>query len=251
MNKHIVIINTPKHNPTQYFERLAGQIRENTATKKTPIVLMNTDYPDGLPTSLVNLGVLLVEGHGNHEADFEKANLEEASHILILAKDDLIEDSDSLTFDVCYRMREHGLAYNVIVECIEDENRERFKRIGVRSVIRPIRSYPEILVRAMESPGAELLIEDMFTRANDHFMRYSLWLEGDTWSDIVVSMMMANLGTPLAYVSKEGKVCIHPSGEEKVYAQSIIMLVRTESIPTEDQVKEAFRQYNAVHQLSA
>jgi voltage-gated potassium channel len=251
MNKHIVVINTPKHNPTQYFERLAGQIRENAATKKTPIVLMNTDYPDGLPTSLVNLGVQLVEGHGNHEVDFEKANLEEAAHILILAKDELLEDSDSLTFDVCYRMREHGLAYNVIVECVEDENRERFKRIGVKSVIRPIRSYPEILVRAMESPGAELLIEDMFTRANDHFMRYSLWLEGDNWSDIVVAMMMANLGTPLAYVSKEGKVCVHPAGDEKVYAQSIIMLVRTEAIPTEEQVKDAFTQYNAVHQLSA
>lgn len=251
MNKHIVVINTPKHNPTQYFERFASQIRENAATKKTPIVLMNTDYPDGLPQSLVNLGVLLVEGHGNHESDFEQANLEQAEHILILAKDELIEDSDSLTFDICYRMREHGLAYSVIVECVEDENRDRFKRIGVKSVIRPIRSYPEILVRAMESPGAEILIEDMFTRANDHFMRYSLWLEGDSWADVVSSMMMANLGTPLAYVSKEGKVCNHPAGDEKIYAQSIIMLVRTEAIPSESQVKDAFTQYNAAHQLSA
>jgi len=251
MNKHIVVINTPKHNPTQYFERFASQIRENAATKKTPIVLMNTEYPDGLPQSLINLGVMLVEGHGNHEVDFEKANLEEASHILILAKDELMEDSDSLTFDVCYRMKEHGLAYNVIVECVEDENRERFKRIGVKSVIRPIRSYPEILVRAMEAPGAEILIEDMFTRANDHFMRYSLWLEGDNWAEVVTAMMMANLGTPLAYVSKEGKVCNHPPGNEKVYAQSIIMLVRTEAIPSEMEVKEAFTQYHAAHQLSA
>jgi len=251
MNKHIVVINTPKHNPNRYFQRLASQIRENTATKKTPIVLINTDYPDGLPSSLVNLGVQLVEGHGNHEADFEMANIEQAEHILILAKDEYLEDSDSLTFDLCHRMKEHGLAYRVIVECVEDENRDRFKRIGVKSVIRPIRSYPEILVRAMESPGAEQLIEDMFTRANDHFMRYGLWMEGDRWQDIVSAMMMANLGTPLAYVSKEGRVCIHPAGDEKVYGQSVLMLVRTEAIPSEDQVKEAFRQYVAVHQLSA
>lgn len=245
MNKHIVVINTPKYNPDQYFERLAKQVRENTATKKTPIVLINTDYPDGLPSSLVNLGVLLVEGHGNHESDFEQANLAEAAHILVLAKDEFIMDSDSLTFDICYRMKEHGLAYNVVVECIEDENRERFKRIGVRSVIRPIRSYPEILVRAMESPGSEQLIEDMFTRADDHFIRYSLWLEGDAWRDVVMAMMMANLGTPLAYVSKEGQVCIHPAADEHVHGQSIIMLVRTEAIPTDAQVSEALRVYNS------
>lgn len=252
MNKHIVVINSPKYNAEQYFVRFASQVRENNATKKTPIVLLNTDYPDGLPASLVNLGVLLVEGHGNHEEDFIQANIEEAAHILILSKDEFSMDSDSLTFDICYRMKEHGLAYRVIVECVEDENRDRFRRIGVKSAIRPIRSYPEILVRAMESPGSELLIEDMFTRADDHFMRFSLWLEGDCWSDVVIAMMIANIGTPLAYVSKEGKVCIHPSGDEKIYAQSIIMLVRTEAIPTEAEVKEAFIQHNSHgHQESA
>ncbi len=250
MNKHIAVINTPKYNPDKYFERFASQIRENKATKKTPIVLINTDYPNGLPSSLVNLGVHLVEGHGNHEADFKLANLAEAEHILVLAKDEFELDSDSLTFDLCYRMKEHGLAYRTIVECVEDENRDRLKRIGVKSVIRPIRSYPEILVRAMESPGAEVLIEDMFTRAGDHFLRFPLWLEGDQWRDVVTAMISANIGTPLAYVSKEGKVCNHPSGEHKVYGQSIIMLVRTDSIPTEAQVTDAFRAFHS-HQLSA
>jgi len=251
MNKHIVIINSPKYNRNTYFRRFIEQIRQNPIHRKTPVVLMNTDYPDGLPSSLTGLGIHLVHAHGNHEADFKAANMAAADHILILAKDEYMEDSDSLCFDLCDRMKEHGLAYRVIVECVEDENRDRFKRIGVKSVIRPIRSYPEILVRAMESPGAEQLIEDMFTRANDHFMRYGLWMEGDRWQDIVSAMMMANLGTPLAYVSKEGRVCIHPAGDEKVYGQSVLMLVRTEAIPSEDQVKEAFRQYVAVHQLSA
>lgn len=246
MNKHIVIINSPKYNPNIYFERFVSQVRENKLHKKTPIVLMNTDYPNGLPTSLLNMGVHLVQAHGNHEADFKVANLYEAEHILVLAKDEYLLDSDSLCFDVCYRMKEHGLAYRVIVECVDDENRERLKRIGVKSVVRPIRSYPEILVRTMESPGSELLIEDMFTRANDHFIRYPLWLEGDKWKNVVHAMIDANLGTPLAYVSKEGKVCIHPAGDETIQAQSIIMLVRTANIPTEEQVREALRQQ--IHQ---
>ena len=240
MNKHIVVINTPKYNPDQYFERLAKQVRENTATKKTPIVLINTDYPDGLPSSLVNLGVLLVEGHGNHESDFEQANLAEAAHILVLAKDEFVMDSDSLTFDICYRMKEHGLAYNVVVECLEDENRERFKRIGVRSVIRPIRSYPELLVRAMDAPGSEVVIEDMFTRKDNHPERYSIWLEGERWADVVSAMVQAGVGTPMAFINKEGEVTVHPAGDDHIHAQSLIILVKSANVPSQKQVDAAF-----------
>ena len=245
MNKHIVIINSPKYNRDIYFRRFVEQIRQNAQHRKTPVVLMNTDYPDGLPKSLTGMGIHLVHAHGNHEADFKQANLAGAEHILILAKDEYVEDSDSLCFDLCYRMKEHGLAYHVIVECVEDENRARIKRLGVKSVIRPIRSYPEILVRAMESPGAELIIEDMFTHDQDHFLRFPLWMEGDMWRDVVASMQMANIGTPLACISKEGDVNINPSGNERVYGQSVIILVKTSSTPSEKEVQEAFRRYMA------
>ena len=109
-------------------------------------------------------------------------------------------------------MKEHGLAYRVIVECVEDENRIRMTKLGVKSVIRPIRSYPEILVRAMESPGSELIIEDMFTHDKDHFVRYPLWLEGDCWRDVVAAMMMSNIGTLLACIGKGGRSEYSPSG---------------------------------------
>lgn len=250
MNNHIVIINAPKYNPDLYFNRLITQIRSNPATNKTPIVLLNNLYLDGLPMSLEHLGVTFLAGHANHEADYKQSNMEQAAHIIVLADDEHSDDSDSLSFDICYRMKEHGLAYRVIVECVEDENRERFKRIGVKTVMRPVRSYPEVLVRAMESPGAEVLMEDMFTGTNDLIMRFPLWLEGDKWQEVMMAMIMANLGTPLAYVSKEGHVCVHPSTGDNVYAQSILLLVRTDHVPSDTQVREAFSVYHK-QQLSA
>ncbi len=108
------------------FEKIPPQ-------KKHPIVLLNTEYPDGLPLSLVSLGVMLVEGHGNHEIDFEQTNMSEAEHIVVLANDGLLEDSDSLTFDICHRMKERGLSYRVIVECVEDET-ESVSRVSVQSL---------------------------------------------------------------------------------------------------------------------
>jgi voltage-gated potassium channel len=92
----------------------------------------------------------------------------------------------------------------------------------------------------MESPGAEILIEDMFLGSDDLIMRYPLWLEGDKWQEVMMAMIIENLGTPLAYISKEGHVCVHPSNLDTVYAQSILMLVRTENVPSDMQVKDAF-----------
>jgi hypothetical protein len=52
-------------------------------------------------------------------------------------------------------------------------------------------------------------------------------------------------------VTKEGQICIHPAGDEKIHGQSILMLVRTEAIPTDEEVAEAFRSFTAVQKLSA
>ena len=41
-------------------------------------------------------------------------------------------------------------------------NRDRFKALGVRTIIRPVRTYPEIMVRAVVAPGSEKVLEDMF-----------------------------------------------------------------------------------------
>jgi hypothetical protein len=117
------------------------------------------------------------------------------------------------------------------------------KALGVKSVLRPIRSYPEIIVRSMDAPGSEVIIEDMFTRANDHPHRYPVWLEGEPWADVVNALIQANLGTALGYVTKEGNVVAHPKGDEHVHAQSLIVLVKTEFQPTEKAVTEALVDY--------
>lgn len=95
----------------------------------------------------------------------------------------------------------------------------------------------------MDAPGSEVIIEDMFTRANDHPHRYPVWLEGEPWADVVNALIQANLGTALGYVTKEGKVVAHPNGDEHVHAQSLIVLVKTELQPEEKAVTQVLEDY--------
>jgi voltage-gated potassium channel len=240
MEKHILIINAPKYNSQQFFNRLVTQIRMDDDYKDTPILLLNMEFTQGLPAQLQNLNVRHATGSGNNEADLEKSYAHKAMHILVLSRDEYHSDSDSISFDIADRLARHQLGHITLVECVDDANRARIQELGIKSLLRPIRSYPEILVRAMDAPGSEVVIEDMFTRNHDHPERFSIWLEGERWADVVNCMVQSGVGTPMAYMNKEGDITVHPKGDEHVVAQSLIILVKSDNVPTQDDVNNAF-----------
>ncbi len=243
MENHILIINSPKHNALSFFNRLVVQIREDEDYGNSQILLLNNEFNSGLPANLQDMGVRHISGSGNNDPDLERAAVNKARHILVLARDEYHADSDSITFDISDRLKRLHLAHKTLVECVEDINRERISALGVKSILRPIRSYPEILVRAMDAPGSEVVIEDMFTRRDDHPERYSIWLEGERWADVVNAMVQSGVGTPLAYIDKEGHISVHPSGDEHTIAQSLIILVKSDSVPSQKDVDSAFKQF--------
>lgn len=228
MADHILIINSPKYNREAYFLRLISQIRESGEYPETPIMLLNPEFAEGLPDSLRQLGVVHVTGLASRPDDLKRAGAEHARHIVVLARDEYSTDSDSYSFDIAHRLYSLHISHKVMIECVDDANRERLRELDIPVILRPIRSYPEIIVRAMVAPGAERIIDDMFTHAHDHTVRFPVWLEGERWADVVNAVVQANVGTPLAYVTKDGQVVTHPDGDHPVYAQSLIMLVHTE-----------------------
>lgn len=251
MADHILIINTPKYNKEGYFIRMVTQIRESGEFGETPIMLLNEDFGNGLPDSLRALGVVHVTGLASRPDDLQRAGADRAAHIVVLAKDEYSADSDSYTFDIAHRLWERHLGPRSIVECVDDHNRPRLRDLNIRSLIRPIRSYPELVVRAMVAPGSEVVIEDMFTHANDHTVRYPVWLEGERWADVVNAVVQANVGTPLAYMTRDGDVITHPDGDHHVHAQSLLILVHTEHTPTVKELHRAIENHFNIHLADA
>lgn len=241
MENHILIINAPKYNADQFFQRLITQIREDDDYKEVGILLLNSEFVDGLSAQLKDLGVRHILGNGNNDDDLARAEATKARHIFVLARDEYHADSDSISFDIVHRLEALGLAHITLVECVVDANRKRMFELDIKSILRPIRSYPEILVRAMDAPGSEVVIEDMFTRKDDHPERYSIWLEGESWADVVGAMLRAGVGTPMAFINKDGDITVHPRGDVRVYAQSLIILVKSEHVPTQADVTNAFQ----------
>ncbi|WP_150914415.1 ion channel [Marinobacter halotolerans] len=243
MQDHIVIINTPQTGGEQYFARFASQVRAIPGYEAIPIMILTQNFPNGLPTELSDTGLVHFHGSGSDPAALKAVHVGGARHIIVLAADEADPTSDSLTFDIAHRLSESNLGYHATVECVRDENRARFQALGVRTIIRPVRTYPEIMVRSVVAPGSEKVLEDLFNYEHDHPHRYDIELDDLSWADIVSALIRHGIGTALAYIDDNNEVVCHPPTDKGIEGKGLIVLVKSIDTPTVEVVEEALAHY--------
>lgn len=231
MRDHLLVINPPRH--AGYLERLIAQLRETPEFRDTPVLLLTENYPDGLPEALRQEGVVHRHGYPDNDAALDTVYPEHTLAVVVLAEDEQ-RGSDALTFDILHRLGERidMQRIPVIAECVDDANRGRLLRLGIRAVIRPVRAYPELVVRALVAPGVERVLENLFTHEDDHSRRYDLPLRGLPWSEVVSRLIQRDLGTALAYVTDTGDVVCNPPASEPTEGNALILMVRAGHEPT-------------------
>ncbi len=208
-----------------------------------PIMILTRHFPGGLPPELRDCGLVHFHGTGSDPLALKAVHAGSARHIIILAADEADPSSDSLTFDIAHRLSESNLGQKITAECVRDENRERFTAMGVRTVIRPVRTYPEIMVRSVVAPGSEKVLEDLFNYQNDHPHRYEIALDDLTWADIVSALIRHGIGTALAYIDENNEVVCHPPTDQEIEGKGLIVLVKSSETPDVSVVEEALDRY--------
>lgn len=243
MKDHLLIINSPNNNPSVYFERLTRHLRDTKEFHDTPVQILTDAFPDGLPESLRELAVVHYHGESADPQALKAVTPDTAKAIIILAPDEYGRVSDSITLDVLAQLKElcqDGLPY-IVAECVHEDSRRRTELAGASTALRPIRAYPEMLVRSLVAPGAEKILENLFTHHDDHAMRYPVQLEGAVWADITCQLMLAGMGTLMAYVAEDGKIVTHPAHDHRFNASALILMVREEFIPTARDIEACIR----------
>lgn len=236
MKEHILILNTPEHDGDKYLLRLVEQINKTPELCELPLQILTPVYPDGLPPELQAKDVVHYSGTPTSSINLKAVNAEDASYIFVISHDAFSINPDSQSIDILEHLNSLKLKAYVVAECVDDENRERFLRLAANSVIRPIRAYPELVVRALVAPGVEQVMENLFTHENAHPKRYKVNLTGMLWKDVVCAMMNAGYGTALAYVRADGKVATNPSSLDKVTGNALIIMVNQDEEPTQAQI---------------
>lgn len=231
MNNHIVIISDNEDNiPILYYERLVTEFQHTEKYEKHDIQLLTQNFNNGLPESLQKLNVTHYCGKGNRTDDLKAVNIEVAVVVMIMAYKHHEQLSDGNTFDILHRVRDLNKKATVIVECVDDVNRNRLQQAGADITLRPVRAYPEMMVSVLRAPGSEKIIEQMFNNQDNKYHRIDVAIKNKLWSEIVYSLVKANIGIAVGYISHENEVYCNPKGEEEIDAQGLIIM--TKNLPS-------------------
>lgn len=236
MKDHIVIINTPDSDGERYLHILVEQIRNTPSLTDCPVQIFSSAFPDGLPAELREMGVVHHHGAPEGGADLSVVGIEDARFILVLAVSTSNFRADSLTMDILSQLKDHRIKGHIIAECLQEENRVRFRALGANALLRPMRAYPEIVVRAMAAPGTEEIIENLFTHQGAHPRRYDVSVHKQNWGELASRLLLAGLGTPMGYLDNENNVVTNPKASMEIEGQAIFLMVDDKSIPAPQEV---------------
>jgi len=228
MNNHIQIINSPNRGTSRYLKRLVVEINNTPSLKSHTVKLLSRKYAEGLPAELTDLKLLHRTGAAEEGDTLNSLKLQNAKYIVLIARDEYDSLSDSATYDVLMQIKDMNVNACIVAEAVLDHNHRRFKEAGASVVIRPIRAYPELVVRSMVSPGTEKVIEDLLDATGDSLYREEVTFKDKKWIDIVVDSMKLDIGTPIAYIHN-GDMKMHPKADDICTGDALILLAKQES----------------------
>lgn len=239
MHDHIVIVNAPESNATTYLDRLVSQFRATPQLVDKPVVLVSTLFPNGLPRSLVDQGLAYKHANTSLGTFYDDVNIAQACYVVFLSQDENDPRSDSITLDLLDQFQRTHENRLILAEAVQDSNIERFRKLGADSVIRPVRAYPELIARALGSPGTEYVLEDLFGYFGASLHRYDVDIENKEWQSVVCSLVRNGLGIALGYIDKVGVVQTCPRENVLVQATALLVMAHDKAVPSQKAIENA------------
>lgn len=89
-----------------------------------------------------------------------------------------------------------------------------------------------MLVRALDAPGTERILENLFRREGVFPERYDIAVDDLNWPEVVWRAVRHGCGTPLAYLDASGDVVSRPSGSDPIRVRALFVVVDSQNVPS-------------------
>lgn len=238
MKNHIVILNCTDEFNEEFFIAAMKQLRNSSLKlSSSPVVIVGKAYKNGISDALRKFNVVNVCKSIHDNQAFEAASVMDANTIVVLATTPDDPASDSVSFDIIHRLRDMGVKATIISEGVKLESKDRLLSAGANHVVRPARTYPEMLVRTVLSPGSEQIINDLFDSFGEECVRYDIDIK-DQWANVVVKMVQNDVGTPIAYLGQNEQVISNAKPYDVIEALAVFVIVREGNLKSHTELSE-------------
>lgn len=141
--------------------KLIGEIRSDSTTKESPIVLITSQITE-LPPELRKIDKMhFVAGDPSRESTLEMANIKEADAVIIQANLKESEHADDANLKVALAVECYNPETFTVAECVNPENVPYFRRANCDSVVCITQLSEQILVQELHDPGITEVVSQL------------------------------------------------------------------------------------------
>lgn len=157
LNGHVVVCGFGK---LECLLKLIGELRRDTTTAGAGIVLIDAKL-EQLPVELQQLDIRFVKGSPARETVLLQANVPQARALIIQASADQPELSDAQNLKIALVVETLCSSVFTVVECIDPENEEFFRRANCDSVVCIAALAEQMLIQEIQDTGVADVVADL------------------------------------------------------------------------------------------
>jgi len=208
--RHIVLINFPGE---AKLVEMIDELRHDAHLDDREFVLL-TDQIDELPESLARLHVHFVKGSPINEEALERAGLAQAADVILFARSERDENSDSFNLGVLVALQSINDGLTIVVECVSPLHKELMLKAGASTAICVTELTTQLLAQAREGLQIQQLFNDLASnRTPQQVDAVPLKLTGGTMRFSELAGDLARENVMLIGLRRGGKQNINPGAD--------------------------------------
>ncbi len=153
----LVVCNYPSHTR---FSQVLKEIRAQPDFQQSPVVLIDEHLTE-LGVEYLQNNVQFIKGHPARAHTLERAHIQHASRVVILARAPNDPTSDTLSMAICLTLKHLKPHMHVVAECVDPENEELLIRAGCHSVVCMTNLTPSLLAHELYDPGLVAVLQEL------------------------------------------------------------------------------------------
>jgi voltage-gated potassium channel len=154
---HLVIFNHPS---LSKVERVLDELASDSGFAGRDILLVDEQLTE-LPPELATRGLHFVRGNPTRDETLTRANIDDATHAIVLSKRPGDPHSDDLNVAITLAIEGRKQAVHTVVECVDFTTQELLRKAGCDGIVCTSRFDAHFLSHELLNPGIQEVVEEL------------------------------------------------------------------------------------------
>lgn len=230
---HLVIFNFPS---VGKLESLIQELRSDPHFgRRREIVLVDESLVE-LPPELVKLDVHFVRGNPARDQTLDRANVDEATQAIVLAKTPGDARSDDQNIAITLAIEARNPAVETVVECVDVKTEELLHKAGCDSIVCTSRFDAAFLSHELLNPGAQEVIQELTSNLQGEQIYVTEYQGKKRISYAKLAKACQGLGHLAIGLRHEGATRLNVASDAKVSPGDQVITIGPERIPALQEV---------------